>query len=181
MRPRAEVPRDAQPVRLIHSGRASLRSPSPSLPAPAGIASPTWHPARVRSDIRSYLRTSYRWGRRSPGSRLTFPGGRPGGSYVRRLGRAVALTGGAMGSRPQSGPDLSWSVPRGFIVLLGSAGAVVVVGGLRATAGIVGPVFLALVLTTAAAPLRVALCRLRLPSWLATLLTGGPGYLGVAG
>jgi AI-2 transport protein TqsA len=71
----------------------------------------------------------------------------------------------------QSGPGASWSVPRGFIVLLGAAGAVVVVGGLRATAGIVGPVFLALVLTIAAAPLGRLLRRTGLPGWLATLCT----------
>ena len=71
----------------------------------------------------------------------------------------------------RSGPGASWSVPRGFIVLLGAAGAVVVVAGLRATAGIVGPVFLALVVTIAAAPLGRRLRRVGLPSWLATLAT----------
>jgi AI-2 transport protein TqsA len=79
-------------------------------------------------------------------------------------------------SRPRSGPDRSgpdgsWSVPRGFIVLLSAAGAVVVVAGLRATAGIVGPVFLALVLTIAASPLARWLRRVGLASWLATLVT----------
>ena len=71
----------------------------------------------------------------------------------------------------ESRPGRSWSVPRGFIVLLGAAGAVVVVAGLRATAGIVGPVFLALVLTIAASPLGRKLRRVGLPSWLATLVT----------
>jgi AI-2 transport protein TqsA len=71
----------------------------------------------------------------------------------------------------RSGPGASWSVPRGFIVLLGAAGGVVVVAGLRATADIVGPVFLALVLTIAAAPLGRLLRRIGLPGWLATLCT----------
>ena len=62
-------------------------------------------------------------------------------------------------------------------MLLGAAGAVVVVAGLRACAGIVGPVFLALVLTVAAAPLGWWLRRAGLPSWLATLLTLAAVYL----
>ena len=82
-----------------------------------------------------------------------------------------------MESRPQSGPGGSWSVPRGFIVLLGAAGAVVVVAGLKATAGIVGPVFLALMLTIAASPLGRRLRRAGLPSWLATLATLAAVYL----
>jgi predicted PurR-regulated permease PerM len=80
-------------------------------------------------------------------------------------------------SRPPSAAGGSWSVPRGFIVLLGSAGAVVLVAGLRATAGIVGPVFLGLVLTIAAAPLRGRLRRIGVPPWLATLLTLLAAYL----
>jgi hypothetical protein len=37
-------------------------------------------------------------------------------------------------SRPRSGPDTSWSVRRGSIVLPGAVGPVAVVGGLRASA-----------------------------------------------
>jgi AI-2 transport protein TqsA len=83
----------------------------------------------------------------------------------------------AVESRPRSGPGVGWSVPRGFIVLLGTAGAVVVVAGLRGVADLAGPVFLALVLTVAAAPLRDRLSRAGVPGWLATLLTLVAVYL----
>jgi predicted PurR-regulated permease PerM len=55
------------------------------------------------------------------------------------------------------------------VVLLGSAAAVVVVAGMKASASIVGPVMLALVLTIAVHPLRRVLDR-RLPSWLSTVV-----------
>jgi predicted PurR-regulated permease PerM len=57
------------------------------------------------------------------------------------------------------------------IVLLGTAGAVITVGGLRATADIIGPVFLALMLTVTVSPLTAWLRRVGAPSWLATLAT----------
>jgi predicted PurR-regulated permease PerM len=57
------------------------------------------------------------------------------------------------------------------IVLLGTAGAVITVGGMRAVADIIGPVFLALMLTVTVSPLTVWLRRVGAPSWLATLAT----------
>jgi predicted PurR-regulated permease PerM len=83
--------------------------------------------------------------------------------------------------RPRPGPGTSWSVPRGFIVLLGTAGAVVVVAGLRSASGLVGPVFLALVLTIAAAPLAGTLRRAGLPPWLAAFITLNVVYLFLIG
>lgn len=62
------------------------------------------------------------------------------------------------------------ALPRMTVVLLGAAGAVVAAGGLQAVAGLVGPVFVALVLVLAIAPLQRALQR-RLPTWLALALT----------
>ena len=59
--------------------------------------------------------------------------------------------------------------PRGLVVLLGTASAVVVIAGLRGAASLIGPAFLALVLSIAAHPLRVRLSR-RLPDWAATVV-----------
>jgi AI-2 transport protein TqsA len=54
---------------------------------------------------------------------------------------------------------VSWALPRGVVVLLGTAGAVLTTAGLRGMSDIVGPVFLALVLTIAVSPLRRLLVR----------------------
>jgi AI-2 transport protein TqsA len=61
-------------------------------------------------------------------------------------------------------------VPRGLAVLLGLAGAVVVVAGMRAASGLIGPIFLALVLTIAVHPARRWLSRMRVPDWASTLI-----------
>lgn len=61
-------------------------------------------------------------------------------------------------------------MPRGLVVLLGLAGAVVVIAGMKAAASLIGPTFLALVITIAASPLHRGLDR-RLPSWAATVLS----------
>jgi predicted PurR-regulated permease PerM len=71
--------------------------------------------------------------------------------------------------------------PRGVVVLVGTAAAVVTTIGLKAAGGIVGPVFLALVLTIAAHPLRRWLSGLRLPSWAASLVCAAVVYLGLLG
>ena len=68
-------------------------------------------------------------------------------------------------------------VPRGVIVLLGMAGAVVTVAGLRGVADIIGPVFLALMLTVTVSPLTAWLRRHRLPGWVAMLATASTVYL----
>jgi predicted PurR-regulated permease PerM len=59
-------------------------------------------------------------------------------------------------------------LPRGLVVLGTLAAAVVVIAGLRAAAGLVGPIFLALVLTIVVHPVRRRLERLHLPSWAAS-------------
>ena len=61
------------------------------------------------------------------------------------------------------------ALPRGILLLLGMAAAVVVIGGMKATAGIIAPLFLALVLTVVAHPLRKWLDRW-MPSWAASLV-----------
>ncbi|GAA3208830.1 AI-2E family transporter [Actinocorallia longicatena] len=58
----------------------------------------------------------------------------------------------------------------GLLLLVGGAAAVVCLGGLRSVSSISGPFFLALVLTVAATPLRVALIRRGAPGWASALL-----------
>ena len=67
-----------------------------------------------------------------------------------------------------SADEMEWAVPRGLIVLLSAAAAVLVVAGIRAAAGIIGPVFLAMVLTIAISPLGRYLRRRGWPSWVGT-------------
>src|SRR4051794_32722740 len=57
-------------------------------------------------------------------------------------------------------------MPRGVIVLLGLAAAVVTVAGIRAFSAILGPVFLALMLTIAVSPVIGWFRRLGAPAWL---------------
>jgi AI-2 transport protein TqsA len=59
-------------------------------------------------------------------------------------------------------------LPRGLLILLGAAAAVITVAGLKSIADLVAPAFLALVLTIAAHPLRHWLIRRGLPRWAAT-------------
>ncbi|MEV6596257.1 AI-2E family transporter [Actinoplanes sp. NPDC051346] len=58
-------------------------------------------------------------------------------------------------------------IPRGVVVLLGLAGAVVTVAGLRSVSDILAPVALALMLTVTASPLATGLRRLGAPAWVA--------------
>ena len=60
-------------------------------------------------------------------------------------------------------------VPRALVLLLGSAAAVIVLAGVQATAWLLGPVFMALVVVIAVAPVYGALRRRRYPGWAATL------------
>ncbi|MDG3016392.1 AI-2E family transporter [Speluncibacter jeojiensis] len=62
-----------------------------------------------------------------------------------------------------------WSLPRGLIVVLGVAGAVVAVAGMKAFASVLGPTFLALMLTIAVSPVQGWLRRNGSPRWLAVL------------
>ncbi|WP_319804068.1 AI-2E family transporter [Nocardioides dongkuii] len=60
-------------------------------------------------------------------------------------------------------------LPRGLVVLLGLAAAFLVISGMRTSAGLIGPAFLALVLTIAVHPLRVRLDR-HVWGWASTVL-----------
>ncbi|WP_328530671.1 AI-2E family transporter [Nocardioides sp. NBC_00368] len=78
-------------------------------------------------------------------------------------------------------PATSWSPPfRVLAVLLGSAAVVILVAGLQAANGILGPLFLAMVLTIVVHPARNWLAR-RLPSGVATALSIIVVVLGVVG
>jgi AI-2 transport protein TqsA len=62
------------------------------------------------------------------------------------------------------------SLPRPLLILMGTAAATITIAGMRGIASLIGPVFLALVLTIAAHPLRGWLARKHVPGWLATLI-----------
>ena len=79
-----------------------------------------------------------------------------------------------------SRPAADGLLPRPLAVLAGSAAAVVTLAGVHAARGILGPLFLALVLTIVVHPLRVRLAR-RLPAWLATTVCIALSYLIVLG
>jgi AI-2 transport protein TqsA len=64
-----------------------------------------------------------------------------------------------------------WSLPRGLIILLGLAAALVAALGLREFSDILGPVFLALVLSIAVHPVRRLADRYHVPSWLGIILS----------
>jgi AI-2 transport protein TqsA len=63
------------------------------------------------------------------------------------------------------------ALPRGVVILLGAASAVVTIAGLVAFADVIGPVFLGLMLTVAVHPLHGWLRRHGCPGWLAVTLT----------
>lgn len=59
-----------------------------------------------------------------------------------------------------------WSIPRGLIVLLATASMVISIAGMKVFASIIGPVFLALMLTVAVQPIQSYLRRRGWPAWL---------------
>ena len=73
------------------------------------------------------------------------------------------------------------ALPRGLIIVLVVAAIVVVVAGMRAIPGILGPVFLALVLTILVDPIRGLLLRHHAPRWLASIAAFLAGLLIVVG
>jgi AI-2 transport protein TqsA len=69
-------------------------------------------------------------------------------------------------------------LPRGVLLLVGTAAAVIVIAGMRGSASILAPTFLALMLTVLAHPLRRWLDRW-MPSWAATAVCIVVVYIGV--
>jgi AI-2 transport protein TqsA len=86
----------------------------------------------------------------------------------RPVSAVEAPTPGAPRSRAA---DRALALPRGLLVLLSIAGAVVAVAGLRSASGIVGPAFLALMIVITIHPLLAWLQRHRVPGWLAVAIT----------
>lgn len=74
-----------------------------------------------------------------------------------------------------------WPLPRGLIVLLSLACAVVILAGMRGFAGVLGPVFLALMLTIAVSSLQAVLRRRGVPRAVAMLAAIIAVYVIVAG
>ena len=62
-------------------------------------------------------------------------------------------------------------LPRGVVVLLGLASAIVILGGMRFASGLVAPIVLALVLTIAVAPLSHWARRKGVPAWATVILS----------
>lgn len=83
----------------------------------------------------------------------------------RRSAGAVRVTDGP--EPPGTGPLL----PRGLLIVVGIAAALVAALGLRAFSGVVAPVFLGLVLSITVQPLRRLPARYRLPGWVGTALS----------
>jgi len=69
-------------------------------------------------------------------------------------------------------------LPRALLLLIGMAAAVIAVAGMKAVAGLLAPLFLALVLTVTAHPLRRWLDRW-MPSWVASAICIVVVYLGI--
>src|SRR3954452_16180750 len=99
--------------------------------------------------------------------------GSPDGRAQRSGSREEALVAQSTVDRdPSTGePSGPYAMPRGLIVLLSAAAAVVALGGLRVAAGLLGPVFLALMLTVTATPLNGWLRRKGAPAWAAVTAT----------
>ncbi|GAB1642211.1 AI-2E family transporter [Krasilnikovia sp. MM14-A1259] len=87
-------------------------------------------------------------------------------AVVRLRGRLDGTVGGRLPGDVGNG---GYALPRGVIVLLGLAGTVVAVAGMREVSDIIGPVFLALMLTVTASPLSTWLRRRGAPAWSAGL------------
>ncbi len=71
----------------------------------------------------------------------------------------------ANGAGPRRG-----ALPRALVILIGAAAAVVVVAGIQATAWLIGPAFMALIVVIAVAPVQGWLTRHGWPGWATTLV-----------
>src|SRR5829696_7987347 len=65
----------------------------------------------------------------------------------------------------------AWQLPRWLLIIVGVAATLVAALGVREFAGVLGPVFLALVLSIAVHPLRELAARRRLPGWLGAIFS----------
>jgi AI-2 transport protein TqsA len=80
-----------------------------------------------------------------------------------------------------AGTPTGHGLPRMVVVLVGLAAALLVVAGLRGLSGIIGPVFLAFVLTIATQPVRLAAERRGIPGWAGAVVALLLIYAGLIG
>jgi predicted PurR-regulated permease PerM len=85
-------------------------------------------------------------------------------------GHVAATHPATPGAAPTPEPGSRPLLLRALVMLLGAAAAVVVLGGVRATAWLIGPAFLALVLVIALSPVQSWLRRHDWPGWLTTIV-----------
>lgn len=64
----------------------------------------------------------------------------------------------------------TWALPRAVVVMLGLAGAIIVIAGVKSFASVIGPAVFALILTVAIHPLQSWLRRKGFPAWLAVII-----------
>jgi predicted PurR-regulated permease PerM len=123
-----------------HAGPRALSRPEPDMPVD-GV--PVEHGAPLAEDTRTTI------------------------EEVATAAEAVAgePVSGPTAVDPQAAPP---GIPRWLLLLAGLAAATVAVAGLRAVAWLVAPVFLALVVVVALAPVQGWLRRMGVPQWLAT-------------
>jgi AI-2 transport protein TqsA len=125
----------------------------------------------VRPDVPGAGRAAPRTPRRrGPGSAPdpvtdVLPGEAPDAVLPPAPAAGVAATSGATSIEPQGA---SPAIPRWLLLLAGLATATIAVAGMRAVAWLVAPVFLALVVVVALAPVQSWLQRVGVPRWLAT-------------
>jgi AI-2 transport protein TqsA len=74
-------------------------------------------------------------------------------------------------AKSDAGGPHAWraGMPRALVILVGAAAAVVVVAGIQATAWLIGPAFMALIVVIAVAPVHGWLQRHGWPGWATTL------------
>jgi predicted PurR-regulated permease PerM len=92
-----------------------------------------------------------------------------------------AMTSPDAPTTPSASVPAAALVPRGVLILVALAAGFVVAFGIHLASGILGPLFLALVLTIAAFPVRNALVHRGLPHWIGTLAVVLAIYVGVLG
>ena len=93
--------------------------------------------------------------------------------YLRRMTTPVPEPGvvGAVPTPLANGAGAPrGALPRALVILLGAAAAVVVLAGVRATAWLIGPAFMALIIVIAVAPVHGWLRRHGWPGWATTLV-----------
>ncbi|HSE07026.1 MAG TPA: AI-2E family transporter [Nocardioidaceae bacterium] len=81
----------------------------------------------------------------------------------------------------REGPGTRPGLPRPVVALVALAAAFLVIAGLRGLSGIIGPVFLALVLTIATQPMRFAAERRGIPGWVGASAALVAIYAGLIG